>query len=100
MRFSCYKKQKRLPCNRNENFKSKRIANQNRRLTYTCSPQNKFFIKDFCFMGGLNAGFGRKDYFAPVVDSDRLRAAAEVHIAGYELLVDLLGEGVHFYPMV
>ena len=51
-------------------------------------------------MGGLNAGFGRKDYFAPVVDSDRLRAAAEVHIAGYELLVDLLGEGVHFYPMV
>ena len=50
-------------------------------------------------MRGLEAGFGRKDYFAPVVDCDGLGAAAEVHIAGYELLVELLGEGVHFYSL-
>lgn len=51
-------------------------------------------------MGGVQAGFGRKGPFAPVVDCDRLGAAAEVHIAGHEALIDLLGEGVHFYPLL
>ena len=51
-------------------------------------------------MGGLEAGLGRKDYFTPVVDRDGLGAAAKVYIAGYELLVELLGEGVHFYSLL
>lgn len=48
-------------------------------------------------MGGLEARLGRKGRFAPAVDGDRLRAAVEVHIAGYKMLVELLGEGVNFY---
>ncbi len=51
-------------------------------------------------MRWLEAGFGRKDYFAPVVDSDGLGAAAEVRVADHELLVKLLGEGVHFYSLL
>ena len=51
-------------------------------------------------MGGLEAWFGRKDYFASVVDCDRLGAAAEVHIAGHEVLVELLGDGGHCYSLL
>ena len=64
------------------------------------SRQDKFFIQGFGFMGGFDAGFGRKDYFASVVDSDGLGAAAEVHIAGHEVLVYLLGEGGHCYSLL
>ncbi len=51
-------------------------------------------------MGGLEAGLGRKCRLAPVVDSDSLRAAAEVYIADHEALIDLLGEGVNSYPLL